>query len=46
MLTARGGSRDPKRGMDAGADDYMTKPFSTKDLVARVQSLVAGRVPG
>ena len=40
ILTAKGGARDPERGMAAGADDYMTKPFSTKDLVARVRSLV------
>ena len=44
MLTAKGGSRDPERGIAAGADDYMTKPFSTKDLVARVQALVAASV--
>ena len=41
MLTARGGSHDAERGMQAGADDYMTKPFSTKDLVARVRRLLA-----
>ena len=45
MLTARGGVHDAERGMDAGADDYMTKPFATKDLVARVRQLLGEPVP-
>jgi two-component system, OmpR family, alkaline phosphatase synthesis response regulator PhoP len=45
MLTARGGMHDAQRGMDAGADEYMSKPFSTKDLVARVRQLLAEPVP-
>ena len=44
MLTARGGMHDAERGMAAGADEYMTKPFSTKDLVARVRTLLGGTV--
>ena len=41
MLTAKGGHRDIERGLEAGADDYITKPFSTQDLVARAQALLA-----
>ncbi len=41
MLTAKGGNRDVHRGVQAGADDYVTKPFSTHDLVARAQALLA-----
>jgi DNA-binding response OmpR family regulator len=44
MLTAKGGNRDVERGRDAGADDYITKPFSTQDLVARAQALLADPV--
>jgi DNA-binding response OmpR family regulator len=44
MLTARGGMHDAERGMDAGADDYMSKPFSTKDLVTRVRALLGDPV--
>lgn len=36
MLTARGEETDRVRGLDLGADDYVTKPFSPKELVARV----------
>ncbi|HWL48084.1 MAG TPA: response regulator, partial [Sphingomonadaceae bacterium] len=36
MLTARGEEEDRIRGLDTGADDYITKPFSPRELVARV----------
>jgi DNA-binding response OmpR family regulator len=39
MLTARGSEDDKVRGLDAGADDYVTKPFSIRELVARVKAL-------
>jgi DNA-binding response OmpR family regulator len=40
MLTARGEEDDVLRGFQAGADDYLTKPFSPKVLVARVQAIL------
>jgi two-component system, OmpR family, response regulator ResD len=40
MLTARGSEGDKVLGFEVGADDYMTKPFSTAELVARVRALL------
>src|SRR5262249_55038983 len=40
MLTARGEEADRVRGLEIGADDYVTKPFSPKELVARVTALL------
>jgi DNA-binding response OmpR family regulator len=39
MLTARGLETDKVRGLDAGADDYVTKPFSVSELIARIRAL-------
>ena len=40
MLTARGEEGDKLRGLDSGADDYITKPFSPRELVARVKAVL------
>ena len=45
MLTARGDEVDRVAGLDAGADDYMAKPFSTKELLARVRAVLRRRGP-
>lgn len=39
MLTARGGVEDRVRGLEAGADDYLAKPFAFRELLARVRAL-------
>ena len=48
MLTARSQESDKIRGLDAGADDYVTKPFSVAELTARIRAIVrrASRQPG
>ncbi|MEI6863674.1 MAG: response regulator, partial [Candidatus Omnitrophota bacterium] len=41
MLTARSETEDKLKGFECGADDYMTKPFSPRELVARVKRVLA-----
>lgn len=43
MLTAKGRDTDVAKGMGVGADAYMTKPFSTKELVQKVRELLEAR---
>lgn len=45
MLTARGDEPDKVAGLDAGADDYITKPFSTQELLARIRAALRRRAP-
>ncbi len=46
MLTARGEEEDRVRGLETGADDYVTKPFSPRELVARVGAVLRRVRPG
>ncbi|WP_119353667.1 phosphate regulon transcriptional regulator PhoB [Azohydromonas sediminis] len=45
MLTARSEEADKISGLDAGADDYLTKPFSTKELLARIRAVLRRKAP-
>ncbi len=45
MLTARADEADKVAGLDSGVDDYITKPFSTKELLARVRAILRRRAP-
>ncbi|MDO9313240.1 MAG: phosphate regulon transcriptional regulator PhoB [Burkholderiaceae bacterium] len=45
MLTARAEEGDMISGLDAGADDYLTKPFSTNELLARIRAVLRRKAP-
>ena len=45
MLTAKADEADKVKGLDAGADDYVTKPFSPRELLSRVNALLRRRAP-
>jgi len=45
MLTARTEESDKVQGLDAGADDYITKPFSTQEMLARIRAVLRRRAP-
>ena len=45
LLTARGAEVDKVAGLEAGADDYVTKPFSVRELLARIKALLRRRAP-
>ncbi len=46
MLTARGEESDKVRGLNLGCDDYVTKPFSTAELLARINAVLRRTTPG
>ncbi len=46
MLTARADEEDKIRGLNVGCDDYLTKPFSTAELIARIRAVLRRTVPG
>lgn len=45
LLTARAEERDKVEGLESGADDYLTKPFSPKELLARIKAVLRRRAP-
>ena len=45
MLTARGEEQDKVKGLETGADDYVTKPFSPRELNARIKAVLRRRAP-
>ncbi|MDO8465553.1 MAG: phosphate regulon transcriptional regulator PhoB [Gallionella sp.] len=45
MLTARGEERDKVLGLESGADDYITKPFSPRELMARIRAVLRRNTP-
>lgn len=45
MLTAKGDDQDIVRGLDAGADDYIVKPFSSQEMLARIRAVLRRKVP-
>jgi two-component system, OmpR family, phosphate regulon response regulator PhoB len=45
MLTARGEERDKILGLESGADDYITKPFSPRELMARIRAVLRRHLP-
>jgi two-component system phosphate regulon response regulator PhoB len=45
LITARSDENDKVQGLDAGADDYITKPFSTQELLARIRAVLRRRAP-
>jgi two-component system, OmpR family, phosphate regulon response regulator PhoB len=45
MLTGRSQETDKVMGLEAGADDYITKPFSTRELLARIKAVIRRRAP-
>jgi two-component system OmpR family response regulator len=46
MVTARGNEADRVRGLDIGADDYLPKPFSQRELLARARAVLRRSAPG